>query len=177
MEAIRYMLLNPNVNTEDIAGKIILKIDKMNRLFFFSSKKYFSIVFPFFSIKEEDNYIFSFRNKIEIDSHLISQVISIIQCNEFKADCSLDFVTPIYEYEDEYDENFWIFLRELLLMEDGYIRYDFDEEHENGNLHPLNHYDIFYSSYATFKIGLDRVLEEDEFIDLLNIRTDCKYLN
>ncbi len=177
MEAIRYMLLNPNVNTEDIAGKIILKIDKMNRLFFFSSKKYFSIVFPFFSIKEGDNYIFSFRNKIEIDSHLISQVISIIQCNEFKADCSLDFVAPIYEYEEEYDENFWIFLRELLLMEDGYIRYDFDEEHKNGDLHPLNHYDIFYSSHATFKIGLDRVLEEDEFIDLLNTKTNCKFLN
>jgi len=61
-----------------------LKIDNMNRLFFFSSKKYFSIVFPFFSIKEGDNYIFSFRNKIEIDSHLISQVISIIQCMNLK---------------------------------------------------------------------------------------------
>ncbi|MCH9740954.1 MAG: hypothetical protein K0U38_08970, partial [Epsilonproteobacteria bacterium] len=158
-------------------GKIILKIDKMNRLFFFTNKKYFSIVFPFFVIKEEEDYLFSFKkNKIEIDSRLISQVISIIKCDEFKANCSLEFAQPICDYQDECDENFWEFLRELLLMEDGYIRYDYDAEHENGNLHPLNHYDLFYSSDATFKIGLNQELEEKDFLDLLDIKSDCKYL-
>jgi len=176
MEAIGYMLLNPSVDKEDICGKIILRIDKMNRLFFFRENKYFSIVFPFFAKKENKDYLFSFKNKIEIDSRLISQVISIIKCDDFKAHCSLDFVAPICEYEEECDENFWEFLRELLLMEDGYIRYDYDEEHENRNLHPLNHYDLFYSSHATFKIGLNNKLSEDEFIDLLDIKSDCKYL-
>lgn len=173
MESIRYMILNPTVN-EDIRGKIILKIDKMNRLFFFTNEKYFSIVFPFFATKEDENYLFSFKNKIVIDSRLISEVISIIKCDDFKAHCSLDFVEPICDYE-ECDENFWVFLRELLLMEDGYIRYDYDEEHENGKLHPLNHYDLFYSSNATFKIGLNSKLKEDEFVDLLNVNSDCKY--
>jgi len=177
METIRYMLLNPIVDEEDRAGKIILKIDKMNRLFFFTNKKYFSIVFPFFAIKKENGYLFSFKNKIEIDSRLISQVLSIIKCDEFKAHCSLDFIEPICDYEEECDENFWIFLRELLLMEDGYIRYDYDEEHENGNLHPLNHYDLFYSSHATFKIGLNQELDESDFLDLLDINSDCKYLD
>ena len=65
---------------------------------------------------------------IDIDARLIAQVIAIIKCDEFKANCSLDFVAPICEYEEECDENFWIFLRELLLMEDGYIRYDLDQE-------------------------------------------------
>jgi len=177
MEAIRYMILNPNVEEENRVGKIILRIDKMKRLFFFADEKYFSIVFPFLATKEYDeNYLFSFENKIEINSRLISQVISIIKCDEFKAHCSLDFVAPICEYEDECDENFWIFLRELLLMEDGYIRYDYDEEHKNGDLHPLNHYDLFYSSSSTFKIGLNEVLSEDEFIDLLDIKSNCRYL-
>jgi len=176
MESIRYMILNPNVEEEHRVGKIILRIDKMNRLFFFRENKYFSIVFPFFAKKENKDYLFSFKNKIEIDSRLISQVISIIKCDDFKAHCSLDFVAPICEYEEECDENFWEFLRELLLMEDGYIRYDYDEEHENRNLHPLNHYDLFYSSHATFKIGLNNKLSEDEFIDLLDIKSDCKYL-
>ena len=176
METIRYMILNPTIKEEDRIGKIILKIDKMNRLFFFKEEKYFSIVFPFFAIKEEEGYLFSFKNKIEIDSRLISQVISIIKCDEFKANCSLEFAQPICDYQEECDENFWEFLRELLLMEDGYIRYDYDEEHENGNLHPLNHYDLFYSSHATFKIGLNDKLSEDEFVDLLDIKSDCKYL-
>jgi len=176
MEAIRYMLLNPNVEEKDNAGKIFLKIDKMNRLFFFTNEKYFSIVFPFFAMKEDKNYLFSFKNKIEIDSRLISQIISIIKCDKFKANCSLEFAEPICDYQDECDENFWEFLRELLLMEDGYIRYDYDEEHENGNLHPLNHYDLFYSSHATFKIGLNNKLSENDFMDLLDIKSDCKYL-
>lgn len=176
MKAIEYMILNPSINEESAVGRIVLKIDKMNRLFFFTDEKYFSIVFPFFAIQEDDKYLFSFRNQIEIDSRLISQVISIIKCDEFEAHCSLDFVAPICDYEEECDENFWIFLRELLLMEDGYIRYDYDKEHENGNLHPLNHYDLFYSSHATFKIGLNSKLGEDEFMDLLNINSDCKYL-
>jgi len=177
MEAIRYMLLNPSVSEENIYGKIILRIDKMNRLFFFKEEKYFSIVFPFFATQEDDKYSFSFKSQIEINTPLISQVISIIKCDEFKAHCSLDFVAPICDYEEECDENFWIFLRELLLMEDGYIRYDYDTEHENGDLHPLNHYDLFYSSNATFKIGLNTQLGEDEFIDLLDINSKCKYLN
>ncbi len=95
----------------------------------------------------------------------------------------LTLTEPICDYESVCDENFWIFLRELLLMEDGYVRYDYDkatylifkekgEEHK----HPLNHYDLFYSSNATFKIGLEERLSEDEFIDFLNIKTDSKYL-
>ena len=176
MEAISYMLLNKSVSEENTYGKIILRIDKMNRLFFFKEEKYFSIVFPFFATQEDDKYSFYFRSQIEINTYLISQVQTIIQCPEFKAHCSLDLFEPISDYEEE-DENFWIFLRELLLMEDGYIRYDYDTEHENGDLHPLNHYDLFYSSNATFKIGLNNKLGEDEFIDLLDIKSKCKYLN
>lgn len=176
MEAINYMILNRSVSEEDTYGKIILKIDKMSRLFFFTKDKYFSIIFPFFATREDNKYSFSFRNKIIIDNNLTRKVISIIKCDEFKANCSLDFVAPICDYEEECDENFWIFLRELLLMEDGYIRYDYDKKHENGDLHPLNHYDLFYSSNATFKIGLNNKLSEDEFIDLLDINTNCKYI-
>jgi len=185
METTRYMLLDPTVSQEKIAGKIILYIDKMSRLFFITEKKYFSIVFPFFAYdKDEDGrHRFSFQNDIDVDSRLISQVINIIQCDEFKEKCSLNFVAPICDYEEKCDENFWIFLRELLLMEDGYIRYDYDEENykkakEKGeeHKHPLNHYDLFYSSNATFKLGLKNNLMYNHFIDLMNIHTDCNYL-
>lgn len=185
MEATRYMLLDPSVSQEKTAGKIILYIDKMSRLFFITEKKYFSIVFPFFAYdKDEDGkYRFSFQNDIDVDSRLISQVLQIIKCDEFKEKCSLDFVAPICDYEENCDENFWIFLRELLLMEDGYIRYDFDEDNHKKfkakgeeHLHPLNHYDLFYSSNTTFKIGLNNRINKDEFIDFVNVKTNCKYL-
>lgn len=185
METTRYMLLNPSVSEEKRSGKIILYIDKMSRLFFFTKEKYFSIIFPFLAYDkdEEGRYRFSFQNQIDVDSRLIAQVINIIECDEFKEQCSLDFVAPICDYEENCDENFWIFLRELLLMEDGYIRYDYDEENykkfknkSEEDKHPLNHYDLFYSNDTTFKIGLKNFLDEEDFIDLLNNNTNCRYL-
>lgn len=183
MEAIKYMLLNPSVEADKVNGRIILRIDDMSRLIFVKNEKYFSIVFPFFVFVNEDGYSFRFKNLIEIDSSLTSQVISIIKCDEFKANCSVDFFIPICEYEENCDDNFWVFLKELLLMEDGYIRYDYDEDNykkfkkvRQEHRHPLNHYDLFYSSNATFKIGLTNIVTEKEFIDFLDVKTNCKYL-
>ena len=58
METIKYMKLNPVVTNEDCVGKIVLYIDKMSRLFFFTENKYYSIVFPFFVDRKkiEDEY-------------------------------------------------------------------------------------------------------------------------
>jgi len=185
MESIKYMILNPNIASEDINGKMILKIDKMSRLFFFKEDKYFSITFPFFIKKDEDGkYIIYSKDVESIDNKLTSEILEIINCDKFKADCSLEFIEPIDEYE-YHNKFFWVFLRELFLMEDGYIRYDYDEENynkfkEKGEIHkhPLNHYDLFYSSNCTFKLGLHKAIKEKEedFIDLLNISTNCRYL-
>ena len=39
-------------------------------------------------------------------------------------------------------------------------------------MHPINHYDIFYSNSATFKLGFEKKLELEKFIDMLDITTD-----
>lgn len=64
-----------------------------------------------------------------------------------------------------------------MTFEEGYIRYDYDEEHENGDLHPLNHLDIFYSSKPTFKIGLRDRYQKDYLVNLVNRETNCIYLD
>ena len=159
---------------------MVLRVDKMRRLFFFSETKYFSISFPFFIKKDEDNQYTIYSNEIVIDPELISHVKGIINCNKFDAHCSSDFIEPIWDYEKEHEGEgikiFWTFFKNLLLMEDGYIRYDYDEERHDGHKHPLNHYDLFYSNNCTFKIGLSDKIEENELIDLIDITTDCKYL-
>jgi hypothetical protein len=183
MEATRYILVNPEIDKNNIAGKIILLIDKMSRLFFLHEGKYYSIVFPFLTRHYDNKLLFSFQNEVEIDSQLISNILSIIKGSSFNTICSLDFADSIYNFETEYNENFWVFLRELLLHEDGYIRYDKDltgylEAKTKGEerKHPLNHFDVCYSSSATYKIGIDRDLSEGDFVDLLDIKTDCRYL-
>ena len=197
MESLQLILQNNTIPEEKIGGTITLVIERMSRLFFTSKedKKIYSIVFPFFIERIDDSFVVKLQkfeyldyiesennNFIEIDYQLISNVLSFIKCDNFKEQCSLDFITPIDEYE-QYDKNFWIFLRELLLMEDGYIRYDYDEKNykkalknEKQHLHPLNHYDLFYSSNATFKIGILDEIQNDNMINFLNINKECLYL-
>ncbi len=62
-------------------------------------------------------------------------------------------------------------------MEDGYVRFDRDEDRVNGHYHPLDHLDVFYSNKATFKLGLRAHLDESQFLDILDIGTECHYLN
>jgi len=197
MESLQLIFQNNTIPEEKIGGTITLVVERMSRLFFTSKKdkKIYSIVFPFFIESIDDSFVVKLQkfeyldyiesendSFIEIDYQLISNVLSFIKCDNFKEQCSLDFITPIDEYE-QYDKNFWIFLRELLLMEDGYIRYDYDEKNykkalENGeqHLHPLNHYDLFYSSNATFKIGLLDEISSNDVIEFLDIRKECQYL-
>lgn len=187
MEMTRFILLqnDPDFVIEDKDSKAtaVLYVDDMSRLFFFSENKYYSIVFPFHFLEKDGQYKIVFQSNIEITPQLISKVISTITCDEFKAQCSLDFIEPICNAQDECGDDFWELLRELLLMEDGYIRYDLDQENydkaiknKEEHKHPLNHYDIFYSSNATFKVGLSNAIDNDSFIDLLNINSECNYL-
>ncbi len=186
LEATRFMIHNPTaeIPEEKAEGKLILCIDKMSRIFLLRDHKYYSIAFPFNTYEDEGIYRFSYYDNEDIDSRLISKVISIITCDKFNEKCSLDFISPIYDYEEEHDENFWIFLREILLSEDGYIRYDYDEQGHQKALeegqehkHPLHHYDLFYTNKATFKLGLYGTVSDTDFHDLLNIKSDCKYLS
>ncbi|AFU67754.1 hypothetical protein P700755_000750 [Psychroflexus torquis ATCC 700755] len=184
LEASRYILSNPEVKKEDAKGEIRLVIDKMSRLFFVSDKKSYSIIFPFKIYQEEDQFSLSFHNNIEIDSYLITQTKSAINCNGFEDHCVLGFADTIHDIvNDETNEDLWFFVRELMLLEDGYIRYDNDPNgfaiaKEKGvpHKHPLDHYDLFYTNAATFKIGLEKDISTEQFIDLLNRQTDCYYL-
>ncbi|MCI5144887.1 MAG: hypothetical protein D3923_05010, partial [Candidatus Electrothrix sp. AR3] len=59
IECIKYMILNPSVIEDNVKGKIILRVEKMSRLFFFTEDKFFSINFPFFVKKVDEGYCFS----------------------------------------------------------------------------------------------------------------------
>lgn len=182
MESIRYISLKPEVSDEDSLGTITIFIGKMSRIFFLKEEKIFSINFPFY-IMEEDGLLFKYKDIINIDGQVISNVISTLKCKEFDSHCSLEFVEPITDYE-EINNSFWVFFKDLLLMESGYIRYDYDietynkfKEENREHEHPLNHFDIFYSSNTTFKIGLRNKLNVEDFIDILDLKTNCKYIS
>lgn len=184
LEASRYILLNQKIRKRDSSGEIKLVIDKMSRLFFTSDSKSYSIAFPFSIYEFEGNIKLSFKNNINVNAYLISQTKSAINCNSFNDNCVLGFADSLDDLQNQdEEEDLWFFLRELMIYEDGYVRYDndpigFKEASEKGvpHKHPLDHYDLFYSNSATFKIGLNQGITTNQFIDLLNRETDCKYL-
>ncbi|EKK13931.1 hypothetical protein ACIN5162_3550 [Acinetobacter baumannii OIFC0162] len=67
-------------------------------------------------------------------------------------------------------------LNHMFFQEDGYLRFDYDEENSNGHLHPLNHLDINYSNSSTFKLGLKARVDFHTFWDILRSDTNCFYL-
>lgn len=176
MGSIKIMLMNQQIPSEQRVGYLTLFVNKMSRLFVAFDNKIFSIHFPFF-VDEIDSTLKFYNHYIDdIDQRLTSDILGLIKSrNTFDGDCIYNFFESVDEIK-HYGQSFWGFLRELFLFEPGYIRYDYDEERQNGRTHPLNHYDLFYSSNTTFKIGLNNRIEMSKMIELLDTETDCHYL-
>lgn len=181
LEACRYMLYNKRLEKARSPFKMILYKDKMSRLAFIGENKIYSISFPF-NISQiiSGEISINYKNRFDLDSQNISTLLNILKSPTINSEDCLEFIDPITNY----DKNHWTTLRDLLILEDGYIRYDKDEGgfqkakadgHEHR--HPLNHLDIFYTNQATFKLGLKHEYTDTDLNDLMDRNTDCKYLN
>jgi hypothetical protein len=172
--AARQLLLDLGPSQVPCNAKMKLVVDKMSRIFFFKTGKFFSIAFPFSAniIDNEVKELTSYSGKI-LDSKSISAIISILDSEEFKANLSLiDF----YIEPNSIESDGIFLLEEMLMFEPSYIRYDVDAENQNGKLHPLNHLDVNYSQYSTFKLGLNNGINEMYFENIQDIKTDCLFL-
>lgn len=163
-------------------GKVSIIIDKMSRVFYQVDNKIFSIAFPF-GIENIDNQyrIYDLSLDVEIDSKMISIMISILmqlELTDVSAEMMFDmsYEAIANEMESKDVDVAWKILFKLLFTELGYIRYDFDEKHMDSVYHPLNHFDINYSSNITYKIGLKDRIEIEHMISFLNVKSECKYL-
>lgn len=178
MEAIKLMRLKENIDKQYVVSTLVLHVSKMSRIFFFSEDKYYSFVCPFFVRETEMGLEFHSQFIGEIDSIAISNVISIFRKENSILDgnCISTLADEVMDC-DYLRPQFWNFLKELLLIESGYLRFDHDKVRSNGDLHPLNHLDIFYSSKATFKVGLDHKIQVNAFLDMLDTQSSCAYLS
>ena len=177
LNAIKTIRINRFISDDDSVGKIMLTIAKMSRLSISMENKVFTFTFPF-KVVESDGDIQVYSDSIgEIESVIISEAIEMFSDERLQnTSCISEFATYVLE-KAELKPGFWPFIKELLFMEDGYVRYDIDPERENGHLHPEHHLDLFYSSRATFKVGLNNQINNDELIDILNTSTNCHYLS
>lgn len=165
----------------DVKDKSFIYMDKMKRIVISTENQLFSIGFPF-NVDIDNVKITYLNNTITINNHILSVIESII--NVLDERCSIEeILEKIWEeegFEQASDaEKYAIctLITVLLSYEVGYIRYDYDDVHENGKLHPLNHFDVNYSTNTTYKIGANKKLDIELFLKLLDITSECLYLH
>lgn len=177
VRTLKVMLTPVDVPVSDRAGEITLLVQKMSRLFYCSEGKMYSIAFPFTCTELEGRLLFYSHAHPRIDSKTTSDVLALLSTPELLTTSDvLTFADPICTACD-IDSHIWSLLREMLLTEGGYVRYDDDIERVNGHRHPRHHLDLFYSQGSTFKAGLRDAITQNDFADILNTETDCRYLH
>lgn len=176
LRTVKIMLAPTQVDPAIQGGRVILAVSKFSRLVFQSKGKIFSLSFPFQTTQSGGFVKFYSASHPNIDSRCTSELIGLIERSElFESADVLDFADPICAACD-IDIDIWKLFRELVLLEDGYVRYDDDEGNVNGHRHPQYHLDLFYSQGTTFKAGLKCAIDEIGLLDILNTETDCHYL-
>lgn len=162
--------------------KLCIAIEKMSRLFIPVADSIHSVHFPFPICQNEEGFEVTYLGRpIEsIHSSFIQTVLSNDVLLTLPLDDMIDF---IWQTQDEYkefteEEKIFVFrlLWFLLTYEPGYLRYDYDPLKANSDLHPIHHMDVFFSGKATCKLGLMQRASIDDLIDILDLRTDCHYL-
>lgn len=175
MYSLKIILAPVPVPQELVRGKILLSISKMSRIFFESPEKLVSLYFPFSCIVNSDSFYFT-RNGHKIDLKAVSDITSLLCTDGVLAKASFfDFADLLMDMCDV-TPNIWLLFRELILSEDGYVRFDHDPINQKKDIHPLNHFDIFYSNGSTFKLGCKGRVSLDRFTDILDITTTCHYV-
>lgn len=177
IETIKFIKASPYIS-EDTDAKITIIISKMSRIFYILNNKYFSIVFPFRIESNEKEYKFFLKDGTELTYEFLSKITELIE-NEAFFKTFDDFIEEIFDNSNtlpNLEEKIWDFIKEICFLEYGYLRYDYDLEHEKGNFHPLNHLDINYSNRTTFKLGLPKEITTQEFIEILDNTLERKFI-
>ncbi|MES3008227.1 MAG: hypothetical protein V4751_10715 [Pseudomonadota bacterium] len=174
---MKLILINEVIEEKYVQGDFDLVIDKMSRVIFRTEGKIFSISFPF-SVREENDgrLAFHWKSSAPIGSGVISMLRGFIESQHCIEEIGLD---DFYEKASEIEKSeseFWELLKVLIFYEDGYFRYEIDPTRENGNIHPLHHFDLFYRTNNAIKLGLHEELNGDTIIDFMDSSTNCYFL-
>lgn len=64
----------------------------------------------------------------------------------------------------------------FVFLEWGYVRFDYDPVHSNGQLHPASHLDVNFSRSFSYKLGLKERIDVDALISIIRSDTNCAEL-
>ena len=197
----KFLLVNPYpIDEKDRVGQ--LNYDKNTKRLMLTENnletsecRHFSLQYPFNIKCDKENYRISLQstsNEFEIYSvHIqILQMLldeGVLDYQKAKYGISMETHSKIENIvindldvknpDNLISETLDIFL-DLLVFEPAYIRFDEDAKRQDGDIHPLYHFDIFYSNAPSLKIGSKAKINFDEFNRILEKNgQSCKYLH
>ena len=157
----------------DTKEELVLCVSKMSRLFYSHADSMISLGFPFTYQKNADDVAFTTHDGYPLTHETTSLILSLLPSISTPSSphCFIDALI------DTCAENHDIMgiLRNLIISDDGYIRYDHDDAHQAEGTHPLDHIDFYYYNNSKSKFGLHKKITESEFIDMLDITTQCYF--
>ena len=164
--------------------QVIISINKMNRIFYLIDNKIFSLQFPFrmeCDGAQDNKIIYDGVTGTVISPMVLSFLIEAFEKMSRRED-DFDTIFEIVMEHEVNNEEFtfkkrWQLISYLLKYDLGYLRYDFDPEHEVGKMHPLNHLDVCIDNSATYKIGLKKEIDFRDMKDILDLTTECWYFS
>lgn len=178
LEYIQYWHGNSRVSRRPF---MLVDLDETHRVFLVDKDKIISFAFLLniklngYDLNDISNYV----RGIFLQNHKIS-AREISEAKQILSNCAEPNSLYCYNVLDEdsslSEESIYLF-EHLLFVEWGYIRFDHDPSHAITGIHPVEHFDINYSSPCSYKIGLNRQVKVEDVINMLNKRTACVNIN
>ena len=163
---------------------------EFSRLFIFENgNSIHSFYYPFRIRNTDEIFELTTMERVyskSVTADVISFFLSIFNESDIK-DLSKNLLYEIFldnmksfcfdELSEQEQKELWNFLVYLIYYDTGYIRYDYDADNVNGDIHPLMHIDINYEEGASLKFGLGQQLNLQDFVSMISKKTRCFYLS
>lgn len=155
---------------------LCLDLDNTHRLYLVDIDKIISFGFDIrVKLNERYNRVMGlYLRQYPITSREISEARQILS-NNIDAQ-SLYCYNMLEEDSMVLDTSLRLF-EHLLFYEWGYIRYDSDPSSAREDVHPVNHFDVNFTKLISFKLGLRKKIDLDEFINMIDKAKDCRSLD
>lgn len=148
-------------------------VGKSTRAFIYlSCDKYLTFVFPI-CLKKKEGKLKLYCNSYELTGKIVSELKSIL---DLHYQDRLKNLIELYDTLQISSKECMEIFEYLLTCEPGYLRYDFDKVSARGQIHPINHLDVNFSDYATYKYGLYERLSIKNFENIFMKEKDCFYI-
>ncbi len=141
---------------------------------------FFTMHLPFQIIDHIENVSFNYDEcNMPVTSIFISIMRNCVKaCRDYgySHEDILESIMANYSVNFREAVNYCDIFTNLITEDHGYFRFDDDEDHENGRIHPRYHFDFYYKNSSSIKIGIERNISFNFFKNLFDHEIERPYV-